>query len=74
MLPYAPHLSRLTLAVACLYVWTLSTGSRTIRTGFRHLVDRKNWRDLNIFQIGLRFMDRKLLHLLPYSIPLCLYS
>ena len=74
MLRHAPRLSRLTLAVAFLYVWLLSTGSRTIRAGFRHLVDRKDRRDLSVFQIGLRFIDRKLLHLLPFSIPLCRYS
>ena len=74
MLRHAPRLSRLTLAVAILYVWLLSVGSRTIRAGLRHLVDRKDRRDLSIFQIGLRLIDRKLLHLLPFSIPLCRYS
>jgi hypothetical protein len=74
MLRHAPRLSRLTLAVAFLYAWLLSVGSRTIRTGHRHLVDRKDRRDLSIFQIGLRFIDRKLLHLLPFSIPFCRYS
>ena len=74
MLRHAPRLSRLTLAVAFLYVWLLSVGSRTIRTGLRHLVDRKDRRDLSVFQIGFRFIDRKLLHLLPISIRLCSYS
>jgi hypothetical protein len=68
MLRHAPRLSRLTLAVAFLYAWLLSIGSRTIRAGYRHLVDRKDRRDLSIFQIGLRFIDRKLLQLLPISI------
>jgi hypothetical protein len=68
MLRHAPRLSRLTLAVAFLYAWLLSVGSRTIRAGYRHLVDRKDRRDLSIFQIGLRFIDRKLLQLLPISI------
>jgi Transposase DDE domain len=71
MLRHAPRLSRLTLAVAFLYAWLLSVGSRTIRAGLRHLVDRKDRRDLSIFQIGLRFIDRKLLHVLPFSILLC---
>ena len=71
MLRHAPRLSRLTLAVAFLYVWLLSVGSRTIRAGLRHLVDRKDRRDLSIFQIGLRFIDRKLLHVLPFSVLLC---
>jgi hypothetical protein len=74
MLRHAPRLSRLTLAVAFLYVWFLSVGSRTIRAGLRHLVDRKDRRDLSLFQIGFRFIDRKLLQLLPISILLCAYS
>src|SRR5512143_2913338 len=73
-LRHAPRLSRLTLAVAFLYAWLLSMGSRTIRAGLRHLVDRKDRRDLSLFQIGLRFIDRKLLRLLPVSILLCAYS
>ena len=68
MLRHASRLSRLTLAVAFLYTWLLSVGSRTIRAGLRHLVDRKDRRDLSIFQIGLRFIDRKLLRLRPISV------
>ena len=71
MLRNPPRLSRLTLAVAFLYVWSLSVGSRTIRAGLRHFVDRKDRRDLSIFQIGLRFMNRRLLNSLPVSLPLC---
>lgn len=71
MLRNPPRLSRLTLAVAFLYVWLLSVGSRTIRSGLRHFVDRKDRRDLSLFQIGLRFIDRCLLHSLPFSLPLC---
>jgi hypothetical protein len=71
MLRNSPRLSRLTLAVAFLYVWLLSVGSRTIRAGLRHFVDRKDRRDLSLFQIGLRFIDRCLLHSLPFSLPLC---
>ncbi len=74
MLRHAPRLSRLTLVVAFLYVWLLSVGSRTIRAGLRHLVDRKDRRDLSLFQIGWRFIDRKLLHLIPISILLCVSS
>lgn len=68
MLRHASRLSRLTLAVAFLYVWLLSIGSRTIRSGLRHLVDRKDRRDLSLFQIGWRSIDRKLLRSLPISI------
>ena len=71
MLRNSPRLSRLTLAVAFLYVWLLSVGSRTIRAGLRHLVDRKDRRDLSLFQIGLRYIDRCLLHSLSFSLPLC---
>jgi len=71
MLRNSPRLSRLTLAVAFLYVWLLSVGSRTIRAGLRHFVDRKDRRDLSLFQIGLRFIDRCLLHSLSFSLPLC---
>lgn len=74
MLRHAARLSRLTLAVAFLYVWLLSVGSRTIRVGLRHLVDRKDRRDLSIFQIGLRFIERKLIGSLPISAPLCVRS
>jgi hypothetical protein len=74
MLRHAPRLSRLTSAAAFLYVWLLSVGSRTIRAGHRHLVDRKDRWDLSIFQIGLRFIDRKLLRFLPFSIPLCRHA
>jgi len=70
MLRNPPRLSRLTLAVAFLYVWLLSVGSRTIRAGLRHFVDRKDRRDLSIFQIGFRFIDRRLLNSLPFSLPL----
>ena len=51
------RLSRLTLAVALLYLWLISTGVRAIKNGQRHLVDRKDPRDLSIFQIGLRLMS-----------------
>jgi hypothetical protein len=71
MLRNSPRLSRLTLAVAFLYVWLLSVGSRTIRSGLRHFVDRKDRRDLSLFQIGLRYIDRRLLHSLSFSLPLC---
>jgi hypothetical protein len=67
----SPRLSRLTLAVALLYVWLLSVGSRTIRSGLRHFVDRKDRRDLSLFQICLRFINHCLLQSLSFSLPLC---
>lgn len=73
MLRHFTRLSKLTLAVAFLYVWLLSNGSKFIRAGLRHLVDRKDRRDLSVFQIGLRLLDRKLLNSLPVSPSLCAY-
>jgi len=67
------RLSRLTLAVACLYVWLMSLGGRTIRRGGRSLVDRSDRRDLSIFQIGFRFIQRSLTNALPFSVSLCSY-
>ncbi len=74
MLRHIARLSRLTLAVVLLYVWLLSIGSQTIQAGFRHFVDRKDRRDLSLFQIGWRFIDRKLLHSVPFSVPFCSHS
>lgn len=63
-------LSRLTLAIVLLYVWLIYIGGQTIHQGLRHLVDRHNRRDLNIFQISLRYIQRRLTNALPVSIPL----
>ena len=73
MLRHFLRLSRLTLAVALLYVWLISVGGRTIREGLRHLVDRVDRRDLCIFQIGLRFIERRLTNGLPFRVPLFSY-
>jgi len=67
------RLSRLTLAVAILYVWSIAIGVRTIHQGQRHLVDRTDRRDLSIFQIGLRFIERKLTNVLFVPVSLCVY-
>ena len=67
------RLSRLTLAVAILYVWMIATGTRIIHQGQRHLVDRKDRRDLSIFQIGLRFIERKITNELFAPVSLCSY-
>ena len=74
MLRHADRLSRLTLAVVLLYLWSMSTGARVIHQGRRHLVDRIDRRDLSIFQIGLRFLERQLINSLPVSIILCTYQ
>jgi hypothetical protein len=66
-------LSRLTLAVAFLYVWLISIGGDTIHQGLRYLVDRHDRRDLSIFQIGLRFIQRRMTNDLSFQTPLCSY-
>lgn len=71
MLRHFDRLSRLTLAVALLYIWLVSIGTRTIRDGLRDLVDRNDRRDLSIFQIGLRFIERCLVNALPFHVTLC---
>lgn len=71
MLRHFDRLSRLTLAVVLLYIWLVSVGTRTIRDGLRALVDRKDRRDLSIFQIGFRFIERCVINAFPFGIPLC---
>lgn len=71
LLRHFDRLSRLTLAVALLYVWLISVGTRTIRDGLRTLVDRTDRRDLSIFQIGLRFIERCVINAFPFRISLC---
>jgi len=52
------RLSRLTLAVVLLYVWMMTTAGQVIKNGWRSQVDRSDRRDLSLFQIGLRFIER----------------
>ena len=55
-LRHSQRLSRLTLAVALLYVWLVAFADKTIKAGLRYLVDRRDRRerrDLCIFRIGL---------------------
>jgi hypothetical protein len=73
MLHHAEKLSRLTLAVALLYVWSISTGTKAIRNSQREKVDRKDRRDLSIFQIGLRFIERLLVNSRQCPVILCSY-
>jgi hypothetical protein len=62
------RLSRLTLAATLLYVWLVAFGSQAIKTGLRHLVDRADRRDLSIFRIGYRMVERCLTNELTFSI------
>jgi len=62
------RLSRLTLAVCLLYVWLVAFGSRVIKRGHRHLVDRTDRRDFSIFRIGFNMLERCLSNALPFKI------
>jgi hypothetical protein len=73
LLRHADRFSRLILAAAVLYVWLISTGTKTIQNSQREQVDHKNRRDLSIFQIGLLFIDRQLINSIPCSVNLCVY-
>ncbi len=52
------RLSRLALAVVLLYIWLIFEGAKVIRQGNRRVVDQNDRRDLSLFQIGLRSLDR----------------
>lgn len=74
MLQHDDRLARLSLAVILLYLWSVSTGAHTIHDGRRPLVDRNERRDLSIFQVGLRFIERHLINELPlHYLNLCTY-
>lgn len=59
------RLSRLAFAVTLLYLWIVLDGAKVIKNGYRRLVDRNDRRDLSIFQIGLRWIERRLTSLSP---------
>lgn len=59
------RLSRLTLAVALLYTWLMDLGPKIIKNGLRVWVDRAERRDLSLFQIAVRLVDRRLTDGLP---------
>jgi hypothetical protein len=52
------RLSRLTLAIVLLYVWLLAFSSQVIKSGRRHLVDRRDRRDHSLFRIGRNMAER----------------
>jgi hypothetical protein len=54
------HLSRLTLAVALLYVWLVTEGAQALIQGRSAQVDRADRRDLSIFRIGLELVEQAL--------------
>lgn len=63
------RLSRLTLAVVLLYAWLVTTAVRVIKRGLRQQVDRHERRDLSIFQIGLRWIERCMKNGQPFTMP-----
>lgn len=66
-------LSRLTLAVVLLYYWLVSFGVKMIKSGLRRLVDRSDRRDLSIFQIGLRSIERRLTNQQSFTVSFQVY-
>jgi hypothetical protein len=74
MLRHFLRLSRLTLAAALLFDWLISTGTWAVKSGLRHLVDRKDRRDLSYFQIGLRLIERYVTNDEPLPFSLCCYT
>jgi len=52
------RINRLLLGICIAYVWFVSLGSWVVKRGYRHLVDRKNRRDLSYFRIGWEWMER----------------
>ena len=54
------HLSRLTLAVALLYVWLVTEGAQALIQGRTAPVDRSNRRDLSVFRLGLEWIEQAL--------------
>ncbi len=62
------RLSRLTLAVALLYLWLVAFGSVTIKNGRRKEVDRADRRDLSLFRLGLDMFERCIINGWPFTI------
>jgi hypothetical protein len=62
------RLSRLTLAVALLYLWLVVLGSQVIKNGLRSLVDRADRKDFSIFRIGYNMAERWLANVESISI------
>lgn len=54
------RLSRLTMAVSFLYILLIAFGTKVVKKGLRHLIDRKEKRQLSIFRIGFDMIQRHL--------------
>lgn len=62
------RLSRLTLAVALLYVWFIAFGADLVKHDLHSDVDRSNRRDLSLFRIAWDFFQRTLLFDRPFQV------
>ena len=67
------RLSRLTLAVALLYVWLVAFGSAVIKNGRRREIDRPHKRTLSIFRIGYDMLERYFINRWPVSLRIIPY-
>lgn len=67
-LRHLERLSRLTWLVVLLYLWLVAIGSQVLKRGERWRVDRRDRRDLSIFQIGVRIIEQCLINELPLRI------
>jgi hypothetical protein len=68
------RLSRLTLAVALLYVWFLAFGADQVQRGLRAEVDRADRPDLSLFRIAWDSLQRPLQFDLPFSVSFLPFS
>jgi hypothetical protein len=69
-LRHCMKLHRLTFAVVLIYLDLLTAGSKAIKNGQRHLVDRRDRKDLSVFRVGLYMRERHLANTVPFSLAL----
>lgn len=56
-LHHRKRLERLVLSVLLVFIWLIVLGSRVIKNGQRHLVDRRDRRDHSCFRIGWDYLE-----------------
>lgn len=59
-LRHIQRLSRLTMAVALVYLWLVALGGHVLTSGLSHEVDRTDRRDLSLFRLGWDWLERRL--------------
>lgn len=52
------RLARLVLVASMVYIWLIALGSRIVKRGLRHRVDRKDRRDKSLFRVGWDWLER----------------